>query len=78
MMSAMTHPSGPVANGQEVLEEERVPLNRVDRCEMGIEYTRHFLGKRLGFTITQPDFTALCTDHELVRLNTHTRTLNKS
>ena len=70
---ARTHSSRPVADGQEVLDEERVALNVVDRRQMGVEYACHLLGRRLRFAITQPHLTTLGADHELLRQHAHTR-----
>jgi len=64
------HSGSPVADRQEVLGKERIPLNGIDRCNVCVEYTRHFLGQCLSFAITQPNPTALRTHHELLRLNT--------
>jgi len=69
-----THSDSPIADGQEVLEKERIPLDAVDGTEVRVECGRHFFVERFRFAVAQPHPAAFRADHKLLRLHTHTHT----
>ena len=63
------HARRPVADGEEVLREERVPLQAVDGAEVARVGGHDLLAGRLRLPVAGDDRALLGADHELCRLH---------